>query len=82
MASAGPSGAAADAAATPRAAATIDAGLIPLFLQRVAEVNNGLGAVASMTPFVLDGATLGHLKPECVEGFFCFCCVWIAGHQP
>ena len=51
------------AAAPLRAAAALDASLIPQVLERVAEVNNGLDAVASMTPFVLDGATLGHMKP-------------------
>lgn len=34
------------------------------FLAKVAEVNNGLGNMADLVPFQIDGTTLGHMTPE------------------
>lgn len=41
-------------------------GYIPRFMQRVAEVNNGVEQLTAgqLVPFLIDGHNLGYLKPE------------------
>jgi hypothetical protein len=41
---------------------------IPGLIARVREVNNGLGAQSSLTPFAVDGQVLGYMKPRWVAG--------------
>ncbi|GBF91814.1 nudix hydrolase chloroplastic-like [Raphidocelis subcapitata] len=59
----GAAAAAAAAAAQPR---PLVSDLAPM-LQKVAELNNGLEALPSLVPFVVDGHVLGRMRPEFAE---------------